>query len=218
MIHAYDKDYLDDAMQNLGEAFDYAVNACNIGIDKFMEMFIVSGFSEQFEKGTPKIVSGMSGTELVMEIVAKAGLIYDFPEPQVEYDYSPEYWCGWIMAYYQWYSGRTFKNIVGYITMKEVRKLYPTLHETAEEKFVDTVNAIIKRKSDFTRLQTQRKKCGYSQRELAEKSKVNIRTLQQYEMRAKDINKAAVSTLMNLAKALSCKVEDLLEYEIIETE
>lgn len=218
MIRAYDKDYLDDAMQNLGEAFDYAVNACGIEIDEFMQMFIVSGFSEQFEKGTPKIISGMSGTELVMEIVAKAGLNQTFPEPQVEYDYSPEYWCGWILAYYQWYSGRTFKNILEYITMKEVRKLYPTLHEASEEKFVDTVNAIIKRKSTSTRLQMQRKKCGYSQRDLAERSGVNVRTLQQYEMRAKDINKAAVSTLMSLARALSCKVEDLLEYEIVDAD
>ena len=102
--------------------------------------------------------------------------------------------------------------------MKEVRKLYPTLHETSEEKFVDTVNAIIKRKSTSTRLQMQRKKCGYSQRELAERSGVNVRTLQQYEMRAKDINKAAVSTLMSLARALSCKVEDLLEYAIVDAD
>lgn len=218
MIRAYDKEYLDDAMQNLGEAFDYAVNACGIEIDEFMQMFIVSGFSEQFEKGTPKIISGTSGTELVIEIISKTGLKQEFPEPQIEYDYSPEYWCGWILAYYQWYSGRTFKNIMEYITMKEVCKLYPTLHEAAEEKFVDTVNAIIKRKISSTRLQMQRKKCGYSQRELSEKSGVNIRTLQQYEMRAKDINKAAVSTLLGLAKALSCKVEDLLEYEILETE
>lgn len=90
MIHAYDKEYLDDAMQNLGEAFDYAVNACKIDIDKFMEMFIVSGFSELFEKGTPKIISGTSGTELVMEILGKVGLVQEFPEPQVEYDYSRE--------------------------------------------------------------------------------------------------------------------------------
>ena len=27
MIHAYNKEYLSDAMENLGEAFDYAVHA-----------------------------------------------------------------------------------------------------------------------------------------------------------------------------------------------
>ena len=91
MIHAYDKNYLDDAMQNLGEAFDYAVNVCGKEIDEFMQLFIVSGFSEQFEKGTPKIISGTSGTELVIEIISKTGLKQEFPEAQIEYDYSPEY-------------------------------------------------------------------------------------------------------------------------------
>ena len=51
----------------------------------------------------------------------------------------------------------------------------------------------------------------YSQRELAEKSGVNLRTLQQYELKAKDINKAATTTLLALSKTLGCKIEDLLE-------
>ena len=42
---------------------------------------------------------------------------------------------------------------------------------------------------------------------------VNLRTLQQYEIRAKDINKAAGAALLALAKALGCRVEDLLEYD-----
>lgn len=30
MIHAYNKIYLDDAMHNLGEMFDYAQNSCHM--------------------------------------------------------------------------------------------------------------------------------------------------------------------------------------------
>jgi DNA-binding Xre family transcriptional regulator len=41
---------------------------------------------------------------------------------------------------------------------------------------------------------------------------VNLRTIQQYETRSKDINKAAGKTLLSLARALSCRIEDLLEY------
>ena len=59
---------------------------------------------------------------------------------------------------------------------------------------------------------------GYSQRELAEKVGVNLRTLQQYEIRAKDINKAAGATLLALAKVLGCRMEDLLEYDNSEIE
>lgn len=45
MIHAYDKQYLDDAMRTLGETFDYAVNSCRIEIDDFLDMFIAGGIA-----------------------------------------------------------------------------------------------------------------------------------------------------------------------------
>ena len=179
MIHAYDEQYLDDAMRNLGEATDYAVNACNISLQKFFDLFVTTGFATQFGNGVPKIISGLSGTELVHEIVVKSGIEQDLPEAQIEYDCSPEYWCGWIVAYYQWHTGRTFKDIFQNVSAKEIEKLYPTLHEAHEEKFVDVVNSIIERKTTTTKLQELRKNIGYSQRELAEKSGVNLRTLQQ---------------------------------------
>lgn len=199
-------------MDNLGEAFDYAVNACSLDIDEFMDLFIASGYSDSFGKGNPKYVSGLSGTELVMEIVGKTGKQMSFPEPQTEYDCSPEYWCGWSLAYYQWVTGRSFKDIHDNISMLEIRKLYNTLHEAAEEKFVDTVNTIIRRKNAPSKLQQQRKRYGYSQKELAERSGVNLRTLQQYELKTKDISKASVQTVLALANVLGCQVENLIEY------
>lgn len=153
-----------------------------------------------------------------MDVLIKSGTDIAFPQAQIDYDYSPQYWCGWILAYYQWYTGRSFKEIQKHITMQEIEKLYPTLHEASEKKFVDTVNRMIRKKNLPTRLQAQRKISGYSQRELAEKVGVNLRTLQQYEIRAKDINKAAGATLLALAKALGCRVEDLLEYDNSEIE
>lgn len=214
MTHAYAEVYLSDAMDNLGEAFDYAVNVCSLDIDEFMDLFIASGYSDSFGKGNPKYVSGLSGTELVMEIVGKTGKQMSFPEQQTEYDCSPEYWCGWILAYYQWVTGRSFKDIHDNISMLGIRKLYNTLHEAAEEKFVDTVNAIIRRKNAPSKLQQQRKRCGYSQKELAERSGVNLRTLQQYELKTKDISKASLQTVLALANVLGCRVEDLMEYTI----
>lgn len=215
MIHAYAEQYLQDAMSNLGEAFDYAVNACKLGADTFMELFIASGYADRFGKGNPKIISGLSGTELVIEVITKSGRTMAFPDAQIEYDCSPEYWCGWILAYYQWYSARSFRDIHAGISMREVLKLYPTHHEAAEEKFADTVNAIYMRKKQPTKLQAQRKKCGYSQKELAEKSGVNLRTLQQYELGTKEIGKASVQTVASLANTLGCRVEDLIEPAIL---
>lgn len=95
--------------------------------------------------------------------------------------------------------------------MSEIYKLYPTLHEAAEEKFVDVANAILERQNLPTKLQTVRKSVRLSQKELSEKSGVTLRMIQQYEQRAKDINKATASNLFALARALGCRAEDLLE-------
>ena len=104
MIHAYDNQYLDDAMKCLGEAMDYAANSCQMNMDSFLELFIGTGYAEQFAAGVPKYVSGVSGTELVMDVLTKSGTDMDFPQAPIDYDYSPQYWCGWILAYYQWYT------------------------------------------------------------------------------------------------------------------
>ena len=48
MIHAYDEQYLSDAMRNLGEAFDFARNVCQIELDTFLSMMISSGVAAVF--------------------------------------------------------------------------------------------------------------------------------------------------------------------------
>ena len=50
-----------------------------------------------------------------------------------------------------------------------------------------------------------------TQKELADASGVPIRTIQQYEQRQKDINKAQAKYLVMLARILCCDMEDLLE-------
>ena len=211
MKYAYDEKYVEDAMNNLAEMVDYAVNACRIEIDDFWETFLVSGYAELFGKGVPKYVCGLSGTELAMEVLSKMTGLKDFPDPRIEYYPGPEYWSGWILAYYQWYSGRRFQDIYEFIKMRDLLKMYSTLHEASEDKCVDSFDRMIRLKSYSTKLQQIRKDAGYSQKELAEKSGVNIRMIQQYESRVKDINKAAFITVMSLSKVLGCQIEDLME-------
>lgn len=143
MTYAYDIKYLDDAMKNLGEAFDYAANDCGISMDYFADMFTSSGIARQFGLGVPKYVAGMSGVELVWEVIGSLNSDVGLPEPKMVYDLSPEYWCGWILAYYQWKTGKNFEEIKYHISMTEILKLYPTLHEASEEKFVYAVNRMI---------------------------------------------------------------------------
>ncbi len=210
-MHAYNMVYLDDAMDNLGEAFDYAANRCHINLDEFFGLFVAVGVADQFGKGVPSYVSGHSGTELAMQILENAGKRVDFPRADISFDCSPEYWCGWALAYFQWYSGRSFRNIRKYISMQEMLKLYPTLHEASEDRVVDSLTCIIERADSVTELQALRRLLGYSQRILAEKSGVSLRMIQQYEQRTKDINKASGSNLLALSRTLGCRMEDLLE-------
>ena len=50
-----------------------------------------------------------------------------------------------------------------------------------------------------------------SQSELAKQSGVPVRTIQQYEQGQKEIDHARGETLLRLARALACSIEDILE-------
>lgn len=89
MIRAYDKKYLNDAMLNPGVAFDFAANVCQVELDNFLSMMISTGIAFLFERGVPKYVSGMSGTELALEILQKSGVPVENPAARTEYSCSP---------------------------------------------------------------------------------------------------------------------------------
>lgn len=59
-------------------------------------------------------------------------------------------------------------------------------------------------------LRYMRQCAGMTQKELAEKAIINIRTLQNYEQGQNDISKASINKLVRLALALECKIDDLL--------
>lgn len=60
-----------------------------------------------------------------------------------------------------------------------------------------------------------RKAKGMTQKELAEKTGLNMRTLQHYEQGSKDLNMAAAITVHALAEALGVRMEELLDFENI---
>jgi transcriptional regulator with XRE-family HTH domain len=63
------------------------------------------------------------------------------------------------------------------------------------------------------KLQTIRKSKLMTQKELAALSGVPLRTVQQYETGARNINGASLTTLCNMALVLDVKFYDLLEDE-----
>ena len=62
-----------------------------------------------------------------------------------------------------------------------------------------------------TKLRRLRVSRGFSQSELAEYSGVTIQTLRRYEQSAAPINNAKLKVLVALARALNCKIEDIIE-------
>lgn len=85
-------------------------------------------------------------------------------------------------------------------------------------QFTDHMNELYLKANPDTNLKRLRKKTGLSQNALAEVSGVPLRTIQQYEQRQKNINKAQAQYVAMLAQALYCKMEDLLEKVIPEKE
>lgn len=63
----------------------------------------------------------------------------------------------------------------------------------------------------MSKLQDLRKAKGMTQKELAGKSGLSLRTLQHYEQGSKDLNMAAAIAVYALAVALEAKMEDLLD-------
>lgn len=211
MTHAYQEIYLSKAQSVLGDAFDYAVNTCGISGTDFVKLFIASSVSKRMENGEPAYLAGKSGIEIVVEIVAETKNQELQIEPQEHFGRSKEYWIGWAVAYYQWYSNRKYRDIFKVIAYEDLQKMYYTLHEADITKFVDIVESKMKENFSETNLKRIRTAYGLTQVELAERSGVSLRSIQMYEQRNKNINKASVDSMYSLAKVLGCTVEDLIE-------
>lgn len=211
MTHAYSELYLSDAKKSLGSMVDYAVHDCEYNVDWMIELFMKSGYAKQFEKGSPIIVGGMSGIELtrkIIEKIFKKELEVDATQPM---DKSPEYWAGWALADYQWYSGYRFEDIFDKVKMSEIVDMYHPYHEMSIEHFYEAMDKKMDRIVGETKLKKVREAAGLSQSDLSKRSGVSLRSIQMYEQRNNDIDKAQGHTLYKLSVALGCDIEDLLE-------
>lgn len=211
MTYAYDELYLHDAKLELGGMFDYAINDCQLEQDWVAEIFVFSGYATLFETGNPWIVGGMSGIELAQLMLAKCAGWDNFPEPNYILDKSPEYWAGWALAEYQWFTGKRFQDIFRKVQLSEVIAMYPLYHEMDITQFIDCMDSKIQESKVETRLKYLRTHLGLSQRQLAQATGVNIRNIQLYEQRINKIDNASAIILYKLARTLSCRMEDLLE-------
>ena len=203
-IQSYNNLYLPNLSENLGIMFEHAVN---IGINPtiFWNTFVNSNVAKQIEKGNPKYLT-CSALDYLNEIYNGKKSI---PNKE-DINKDKYYWAGWVLAQFQHKKGYSFYKINNSLPIEEVLRLYPTLHEADVSKFFDVANTYFK-KSEITNLKKIRQARGLSQSKLASLAEVELRSIQMYEQRRNDINKAQVETIYKLSRVLGCNIEDLLE-------
>ena len=214
MTHAYHEMYLNSAQSRLADMFDYALNVLNLSGEEFLDLFLVSDISKRFEIGDTPYILGKSGIEMVADMLYKTKNAEVALENPPRYQRTPEYWIGWAMAYYQWYSNEHFSDIFNAISFEELQHLYTPLHEADITKFIEVINERMETCYPETKLKRLRQMRGRTQSQLAKEAEVNLRSIQMYEQRNKDINNASAITLYRISKVLNCKIEDLLETTI----
>lgn len=212
-MNAYNKLYLNDAMENLAVMLDFAVNGQGYNLVEFWEAFVYSFYGKGFGQGNPTFIAGMSGIELAIKVIKE---VYDemvtFSQDKYVVDYgSREYWVGWIMAYYQWYRGESFRAINAQgLNIQKVVDAY-ILHEADITKFTQWADSMCRVEDNkANQLRRLRRYWELSQKELSERSGVSLRMIQLYEQGQNDIRKAQVGQVKALATALGTTVEELI--------
>lgn len=212
MINAYDKVYLLGAKKNLGRMMDFAVHEMGFPAAEFWDLFLTSGVADAFGSGASRLLAGMSGIELAYEVLDRAKRRYRrIRNPICAAEKSPEYWAGWALAHYQWQRGLSFAEIDLVASFDDVVNMYSPYHEMDISQFVDELDRLYRSAHPVTNLRRARERAGLSQGELAEYAGVSVRTIQEFEQRRKNINKAQLDTVYPLARALYTTVEALIE-------
>ena len=208
---AYQETYLSKAQSALGDAFDYAICTCHIPGSDFIKLFTVSSVSRRMENGEPAYLAGKSGIEIAADVLLESTGRQPEAKPQEHFRRSREYWIGWAVCYYQWFSARSYSDIFKVLSYEDLSNIYYTLHEADITKFVAIADEKIREHFKDTNLKRIRSSYGCTQAELAKRSGVTLRSIQMYEQRNKDINKASADALYRISRVLGCSMESLLE-------
>lgn len=89
--------------------------------------------------------------------------------------------------------------------------MYKVFHEMDVTEFAESMEKRYNEVEVETKLRSLREARGLAQRELSKISGVKIRSIQLFEQKVNDIDKAQAHTLYKLSRVLGCVIEDLLE-------
>lgn len=137
-MRAYIEPYLKDVMKNLGVMSHFCINEYGLSPEKFSTLFANSHVAEQISMGNPRFLTGMSGKEMADMLIESSAELKSKQISSDSYQVSPEYWAGWVMAYYQWYTAKSFNQM--YIdgqTFDKVIRMYHPMHEADLAKVVE---------------------------------------------------------------------------------
>lgn len=208
MIHAYSELYIEGVMIKLGDMLEYACIDCAYDLDAFWQLFLRSRVSIGIENGNPKYIAGMSGVELAQIVMEEVDYNTDFAEPSWNSNRSDIYWCGWVLAYYQWYCAVSFKIISEKLTLRMLRKMYGTLHEADIHKCIDVLDnmAIINVKHTVREWRQIR---NWTQNELAQRAQLDISQIQRLEYGERKLENMTLKAALNIANALGVRIEQI---------
>lgn len=211
MMKDYRNIYLNDYVNLLSNAFDYAITDLKIDLDYFEKIIISSKYTRLLEILNPSIVSGESGIELILKMIEEKNLDIEIKEKEYRDYRTSAFWLGYAISNYQFYKRKRFKDIFRKIHLKDILNMYDTYHEADIFVFIDDFDSMLSNINLESKLKTIRERNGLSQNDLADLSNVSLRSIQLYEQKVNDIDKAQANTLYKLSTALSCSIEDLLE-------
>lgn len=173
----------------------------------FYYIFVRSYLIKEIERGNVKYIN-LTPNEIYYELTKdKKVLTREYIPYKASY-----YWSGKMLTYFVFKFNISYKDINEKISLEEIANSYYPLHEASEDKFFDFLIQKLNKNKKETNLKIYRKLNNYSQADLAKISNVELRSIEMYEQRRNDINKAQVITLYKLSKALGCNIEDILEF------
>jgi len=213
---AYPAFYLPDAKRHLGACTDYLVRTCGWSVADVGQAYATSRLLSAFGRGDSGAIAGLSGIELAQRIASESSDETSTPSAMPHTTCrSPEYWTGWALAHLQWHLARPFSWILRRMPLETIRAKYAIYHEMDLSRFLEDVASAIRRIRCEPNLRRLRRAAGLSQTQLAKESGVHVRSIQLYEQRVQDINRASAESLRALSKCLSCAIEDIMEHDLL---
>lgn len=173
MLHAYKKIYLNDACDNLGFMYDYAVNALQYTVSNFIELFLKSKIATRVEKGDFYMISGCSGIELAHFVLEDLHLDREILRDYISSNTTKEYWFGSNVALYQWLTSLTFTEIFYVADTDSIQSMFDVYHEMDVTQFFEAMNDKYLKKHPESKLSLALKQKGISVKELSEATKIS---------------------------------------------